>query len=240
MNVTLKILRRERDVKESFWQCFRYVPKTDNDTVATALTELNKRENLTDADGNPARSVEWECSCLQKKCGACAMVIDGRPRLACDAPLREFVKAGRVRVEPLRKFPVVADLVVDRSVMFENLKTLRLWFEAEARISEAAEELAYDASRCLQCGCCLEICPNFYAGGSFFGMATVPITTRLLTEMTPKEYRVLAKLYAAHTFAGCGKSLACKDICPKKIDTEKLMVNANALALWKRKKENRT
>ena len=57
MNYTLKILRRERDGKESFWQCFLYIPKTDNDTVATALTELNKRENLTDADGNPTRSV---------------------------------------------------------------------------------------------------------------------------------------------------------------------------------------
>ena len=52
-------------------------------------------------------------------------------------------------------------------------------------------------------------------------------------ESTAKE---IAKLYARHTFAGCGKSLACKDICPKGIDTEKLLVNANAMAAWKRRK----
>ena len=239
MSYTISVLRRDRGAKDSYWQSFSYSPLSENDTVATALSRLNEREPLTDETGAAARKIEWECSCLQKKCGACAMVIGGRPQLACDARLSAF-QSGLVKIQPLRKFPVVCDLVVDRSILFENLKTLQLWLRSDAELSGRDQELAYEASECIQCGCCLEICPNFYAGGSFFGMATVPITTRLLTEMTPKEYRVLAKLYAAHTFAGCGKSLACKDICPKKIDTEKLMVNANALALWKRKKEDRT
>ena len=234
MNYTLKILRRERDGKESFWQCFLYIPKTDNDTVATALTELNKRENLTDADGNPTRSVEWECSCLQKKCGACAMVISGRPCLACDAKLTDLKK--EITVEPLRKFPVVCDLVVDRSILYENLKTLKLWLKEDAVLPDRYRDLAYEASECIQCGCCLEVCPNFYPDGKFFGMATVPVTTRLLSEMSVSEAKEIARLYSKHTFAGCGKSLACMDVCPKKIDTENLLVNSNAMAIWKRRK----
>ena len=238
MNYTISVLRRERNAQDSFWQSFSYSPMTENDTVATALSRLNTAEPLRDERGEEARKIEWECSCLQKKCGACAMVINGRPRLACEARLEEL-KSDVIRVEPLRKFPVVCDLVVDRSILFENLKTLRLWLDSDARLADRDRELAYEASECIQCGCCLEICPNFYPGGKFFGMATVPITTRLLTEMEPGEYRQLARLYGAHTFEGCVKSLACMDICPKKIDTEKLMVNANVLAIWKRKRRVR-
>ena len=232
MKYILDILRRERG-GESFCQRFEYETENESDTVATAPTKLNEKDDLVSADGSPARRIEWECSCLQKKCGACAMVICGRPRLACGAVLSEFT--GEITLEPLRKFPVVCDLVVDRSVLFENLKTLRLWLGSNAEFSEKYGELAFEASECIQCGCCLEICPNFCAGGKFFGMATVPITTRLLSQMTPKEYKEIARLYARHTFAGCGKSLACRDVCPKGIDTERLLVNANAMAIWKRK-----
>jgi len=120
-----------------------------------------------------------------------------------------------------------------------NLKTLGVWLSAAPTLTDGDWELAYESSGCLQCGCCLEVCPNFYADGPFFGMATVPLTARLLTELSPAEYRAFARQYAKHTFAGCGKSLACKDVCPRHIDTENLLVNANALAIWKRKKRNR-
>ncbi|MBQ3379975.1 MAG: 4Fe-4S dicluster domain-containing protein [Clostridia bacterium] len=235
MKVTLSVLRRENGNTESYWQDFKFETKSETDTVASALRALNERENLTDINKNPARQIEWECSCLQKKCGACAMVICGRPRLACDTRISEF-KDRVITVEPLKKFPVICDLIVDRRILFENLKTLRLWLNQDAQLGDRYRELAYEASECIQCGCCLEICPNFYINGRFFGMASVPITTRLLTEMTSSEAREIAKLYRQHTFEGCGKSLACKDVCPKKIDTEKLMVNANAFAIWKRKR----
>lgn len=237
MKYRISIERRERGSAGSYTQDFEYEAKTGADTIASVLSELNTREHLTDIHGEPARKIEWESSCLQKKCGACAMVIGGRPRLACDARLSECAADGTVTVGPLRKFPVLCDLMVDRSILFENLKTLRLWLRNDAGLSDRYRDLAYDASECLQCGCCLEICPNFYAGGTFFGMATVPVTTRLLTEMSPSEYREIAGLYSRHTFEGCGKSLACRDVCPKKIDTEHLLVNANALAIWKRKRK---
>lgn len=238
MDMILNILRRDPGAEESYWQRFRVETQTDNDTVASALTALNAREDLRDAEGRSARSIQWESSCLQKKCGACAMVINGRPRLACEACLAEF-PGGTVTVEPLRKFPVVCDLMVDRSILFENLKTLGLWLREDSDLPEEMHDLAYEGSECIQCGCCLEICPNFYAGGEFFGMSTVPVTMRMLSEMSRSGAREIASEYSKHTFAGCGKSLACKDICPKGIDTERLLVNANAIAVWKRKKKAR-
>lgn len=231
----LSILRRDRGGSGSYRQEFSYEARSDSDTVATALTAINDREPLTDASGAAARPIEWECSCLQKKCGACAMVVNGRPCLACDARLADQ-RAAIISVEPLRKFPVVCDLVVDRSILFENLKTMRLWLREDAALADGDEELAYQASECIQCGCCLEVCPNFYGGGDFFGMAAVPVAARLLAEADRSAARELAAAYVRHGFEGCGKSMACRDVCPKKIDTEQLMVNANVLALWKRKR----
>jgi len=238
MIYTISVLRYRKGDEKSHWQNFSYESKSSNDTVATALLELNMRAELKDIEGNPAERIEWECSCLQKKCGACAMVVNGRPRLACDSVL-ESLKTDIIKLMPLKKFPVVRDLMVDRSIMYENLKLLKIWLNEDAELSEYYRDLQYDASECLQCGCCLEVCPNFYAEGRFFGMAAVPLTTRVLTQTDKENFKKLTKLYNKHVFEGCGKSLACKDICPKKIDTEQLLVNANALAVWKRKKDKK-
>ena len=236
MRYILTILRREKGSDETYLQSFEYEAMSSGDTVATALTEINAREHLADIEGKPARRIEWESSCLQKKCGACAMVINGYPRLACDALLSDL-KTAEIRVEPLRKFPCVCDLVTDRSIMQRNLMTLNAWLTSDSELSDRYRDLAYEGSECVQCGCCLEVCPNFYAGGNFYGMAVTPLTTRILMEQDREDYRKLAKEYSKHMYDGCGKSLACKDVCPRHIDTEKLMVNSNALAVWKRKKK---
>ena len=233
MTYKLRVLRRESGEKEGRWETYLYEPVSPLDTVATALTALNEKPLVNEA-GRPAPPIAWDCGCLQQKCGACAMVIDGRPRLACSARLSES-KTGTVSVEPLRKFPVVRDLIADRGVIFENLKAMRLWLTGEARLSERDLPAAYEASQCIRCGLCLEVCPNFYAGGSFFGMAAVPAAARLLTEQSVKDAREIARRYQKHVFAGCGKSLACKNVCPRGIDTEKLLVRSTAAAVWKRK-----
>ncbi len=233
MRYRIEIFRKDRDNEKGYCQSFWYETESEAETVASALTALNEQSALSDTDGNTARKIEWDCSCLQKKCGACAMVINGVPRLACQAKLSEFPK-GLIKLAPLSKFPVVCDLVVDRSIMFENLKTMKLWLTEDAVQTDKSQQLSFESSECIQCGCCLEICPNFYSGGKFYGMSAVPVTMRLLSESDKKASKEIIKQYAKHTFAGCGKSLACRNVCPKKIDTENLLVNANAIAIWKR------
>ena len=232
----LHILRRERGKETSYWQDFEYEACSPGDTIATALRHINSREDIRDIAGNKAGPVVWESSCNQQKCGACAMVINGIPALACAWKLSDQRK-DTIKVEPLRKFPVIEDLMTDRSILRENLKTLRIWLESDAKLSERDTDMAFEASECIQCGCCLEVCPNFCCGGTFMGMNGVALFNRILTETDRADYEKAAKQYQKHIFEGCGKSLACRDICPKKIDTEKMMVNANALAVWKRRKK---
>ena len=219
----LEILRRNNGGDPPRLEAFNYTPALASETVATALTRLN--ETLPDP-------IRWDCGCLQKKCGACAMVVQGRPVLACGVRLSDCREP--VRIEPLRKFPVVADLIVDRGILFENLRELRTWLPAAAVLDDRAAELAFEASRCLQCGCCLDVCPNFAAGGTFPGMASAVPVSRLLVELPPAELEALSEAYRQRIYEGCGKSLACRNVCPAGIKVEALLVNSNAVAVWKR------
>ncbi|MCR5691067.1 MAG: succinate dehydrogenase [Eubacterium sp.] len=234
INLIIKICRRNSPEDEAYWQEIPFSSQDPTVTVASALIQMNGNPDLVDVRGQKVGRIAWECSCLQKKCGACAMVINGQPGLACDSFLRNYQKKGQVVLEPLKKFPLVRDLLVDRSILYENLRTLRLWLQEEVRVADKDNEVTYQASRCLQCGCCLEVCPNFAPGGDFYGAPGFVVSSRLLPNLSGPELDRLKKDYLDHEYAGCGKSLACAKICPAGIPTEELLVNSNAIALSKR------
>jgi succinate dehydrogenase / fumarate reductase iron-sulfur subunit len=235
MNYQIRIKRQKGQNQQSYWQTFTYHANSgEKETIATVLTAVANRQIDRDNDGNILEPIGWECSCLQKKCGSCAMVIDGRPGLACDFFLQMHKGKKPIVLEPLHKFPVVRDLIVDRSVMRENLKKLQAWMETEASASdERRGELMYDASRCLQCGCCLEVCPNFCAGETFFGAAGAVPVSRIIYASAKDDRTNSKRNYKEHFYQGCGKSLACMDICPAGIKMDRMLSNTNALAIWR-------
>ena len=115
----IRIRRQESQKSDSYWQEFEF-DGSKNSSVATVLKELNSRTPLKDNSGNIVTPISWECSCMVRKCGACAMLINERPRLACSTFLH-MLKGSTITLEPLSKFPLVRDLIVDRSNLFENL-----------------------------------------------------------------------------------------------------------------------
>ena len=229
MELLFKILRKKAEEEKQYWQTFFYTGLEENDTVATALRKINEDTDVRDEKGNPVEKIIWESSCLQKKCGACAMRINGKPRLACDSQLIELGDV--IRLEPLRKFPLVADLMVDRQTMFDNLRGMKAWLNREVSLDEKVNEIAYDASCCLQCGCCLEVCPNFAVNGKFSGTAAMVPFNRLLSELPKRKKEELYGIYTGRIYEGCGKSLACRDVCPAGIDVEKMLINSNGIAV---------
>lgn len=217
MKKLLHIKRQESPDSESYYEDFIYEYSDITATVATALGTL---------------PVEWEHSCLQKKCGACAMVINGRPCLACDTKL-EDLKGENITIEPLNKFPVIRDLYVDRQSMMDKLKELSVWLDGKAQKKE--EDRVYNASKCIMCGLCLEVCPNFYVGGDFGGMSAMAPMSRVIATADEKQKMKLYADYQKGIYEGCGKSLACRNICPAGVDIENLMVRNNASRLWNRR-----
>lgn len=234
MTYVIRIRRRESREAQPFWQEFVY-DGDENASVAAVLLELNERSPLKDRQGKEAGPIAWECSCMVRKCGACAMRINGLPRLACSVFLKDM-KAAEVTLEPLSKFPVIRDLVVDRTVIFESLKNLQFWLAGDAYMTDSAHEIRYQSARCLMCGCCLEVCPNFSAPGNFTG-AIAPVNAyRLLNEETDEEQKErVAAVYRKLYYEGCGQSLSCHDICPAGIPVEELAVRSNAAAVWRKK-----
>ncbi|WP_418403743.1 4Fe-4S dicluster domain-containing protein, partial [Blautia sp.] len=123
----------------------------------------------------------------------------------------------------------------DRSILFENLKKLNLWLESEAYMNPWTHEPRYQSARCLMCGCCLEVCPNFSANGTFAGAVAAVNAFRILNEEQEISHRnEVSTQYKENYFEGCGKSLACHNICPIGLPVEELIVRSNSVAIWGR------
>jgi succinate dehydrogenase / fumarate reductase iron-sulfur subunit len=235
MEFVIKIKRQESCDKAAYWQSF-VIEDDGLMSVANVLEALNNRTPLLDAKGNQTSPVAWECGCLQRKCGACAMLINGKPTLACLFFLSALKKRDKtVTLEPLSKFPLISDLIVDRSGIFENLKKAKLWLDSEAHLSAWSHEMQYQSARCLMCGCCLEVCPNFTVDSDFSGAVTAVNAYRVLDQSQYGEHRKeIVEQYKRQYWNGCGKSLSCHNVCPIDLPVEDLLVKSNAAAVWGR------
>ena len=210
----VKIKRQALPDSAPYWQSFVYNGPT-HITVAALLDALNYTDDLFDAEGKSATRIRWECSCMQAVCGGCAMVINGTPALACET----FADGAEVlTLEPLSKFPVVADLIVDRSIIYENLIAARAYLEGAAVTDARAAKQQYSVAKCLKCGLCLEVCPNYRPGGEFFG-AVLANESYLIAAQSAEKKPAVVKAYKKHFGAGCSKVLSCRTVCPAGIET---------------------
>lgn len=212
----VRIKRQLSSDSEAYWQSFKY-EGAGHVTVSAVLDTLNYTDDLFDIDGKPAERIRWECSCMQAVCGGCAMVINGVPALAC-ATFVDEVKGEELVLEPLSKFPVVADLIVDRNVIYENLISAKAYLDSIAKNDARQYNQQYSVAKCLKCGLCLEVCPNYRPGGEFFGAVLANESYLIASQSTNKKSHVI-KEYKTHFGAGCSKALSCQSVCPMKIET---------------------
>ena len=221
MRIEMTVKRQNAPDSEPHLQTFFY-DGDGNLTVADWLTEINQTEAKSDR-------IAWECACMEKKCGACAMRINGVPCLACSVFLKDAAKQGKILLEPLSKFPLVKDLVVDRSSMFEILHKMKVWTQEKEQSDKGQDyDLQYKAGQCLQCGCCLEVCPNFLVGGGFGGAAAMTESYKAIEQNEKDDHRAeMITAYRKHFFSDCGQSLSCLEICPMKLPLDEIQARAN-------------
>lgn len=210
-------VKRQDDANSApYWQSFS-LETGKNETVAQVLEKLNYTDDLFDICGNHARRIRWECSCMQKVCGACAMVINGVPALACNTFLRDL-KGEELVLEPLSKFPTISDLIVDRSIIMDNLKKAEMYVGEFGKADPKHYEDLYQIAKCLKCGLCLEVCPNYVKGENFFG-ALFANDSYFMFENSADRKTEIKKSFGEHFAKGCSKSLSCSDICPMNLPT---------------------
>ncbi|WP_405283909.1 2Fe-2S iron-sulfur cluster-binding protein [Methanobrevibacter sp.] len=134
--------------------------------------------------------IEYSCSCLQGICGACAMVINSEPKLACKTFLNEermVIEDNQITIEPLSKFPLIKDLKVDRSILFDAMTECELWLENDSEYNPKDLDFEYEMSLCLMCGCCTEVCPN-YKLGDFVGAPAAVSASKLVNQESDEEH----------------------------------------------------
>lgn len=230
--VLIKVRRQDRPGAEPRWEAFR-VPYGEGANVISVLQWI--AAHPVTVDGVQTTPVAWESGCLEEVCGACTMVVNGRARQSCSALIANIIQPdGSVTLEPMSKFPVVRDLAVDRSRMFENLKRVKAWVPIDGTWAlgrgplESPEraDLRYKLSTCMTCGCCLEACPQFHQEAdeskwdeSFQG-AQVWSQVRLFN-MQPVAATLggerLDAIMGEGGVADCGNAQNCVKVCPKEI-----------------------
>lgn len=220
--IIIRIKRQESPQAKNYWEEYRiaYRPYLN---VISCLQEL--RKNLKTFDGRPTTPVAWESSCLEEICGICTMVINGRPRQACSALVDQLNQP--VTIEPMTKFPLVRDLIVDRSSLFENLKRVKAWMPLSGtedqgpgpKILPKDQQINYALSRCFSCGACLEVCPQVNEKNNFVGAMVVSQARLFNRHPLGKEIKLerLKALIGEGGIEDCGNAQNCLEICPKDI-----------------------
>ena len=220
--VKMKILRQDTEGGATRWEDFE-VPYRPGMNVISALMAI--RENPITVDGKNTTPVTWDMNCLEEVCGACSMVINGRPRQSCSTLIDQLEQP--ITLEPMKTFPVVRDLQVDRSRMFNALKKVKAWVPIDGsydlgegpRMPERKRQWAYELSKCMTCGVCMEACPNVSEKASFIGPAPLSQVRLFNTHPTGalnKDER-LAEIMGDGGLANCGNSQNCVAACPKGI-----------------------
>ena len=164
----VRILRQDGPGKPSHWETFR-VPYEPNLNITSVLQKIAALGAT--ASGQQASPVAYQANCLEEVCGACTMVVNGRVRQACSALVDRLLEENPdgIELQPMTKFPVLRDLVVDRERMFQALERVGAWVGVDdyydrgagPKESQAQQESRYPLSECMTCGCCVEACPQY-------------------------------------------------------------------------------
>ncbi len=170
-------------------------------------------------------SFRW--SCRMGVCGSCGMTVNGEPKLTCATFLADYVP-GPVRVEPLRNFPVIRDVVVDIGDFMQKLNAVKPWIirddekplsDGEYRQTPEQLDQYKQFSMCINCMLCYAACPVYGLDHEFLGPAAIALAQRYNLDSRDKGARERHQVLSRHagiwscTFVG-----ECTKVCPKNVD----------------------
>jgi fumarate reductase iron-sulfur subunit len=220
----------ETDTGRITVQVTRYRPE-DGDTEPTVQDyEIPLRKDWAILDGlnhikdhiDGTLSYRW--SCRMGICGSCGMLVNGEPKLTCEAFLSDYAP-GPVRVEPLANFPLIRDLVVEIGDFMRKLPQVKPWIiedtEPEREHLQTPAQVAeyQQYSMCINCMLCYSACPVVGLDEHFLGPAAIALAQRY--NLDSRDQGVLDRLEVLSTdngIWGCTLVGECTTACPKGVD----------------------
>lgn len=235
MKLTLRIWRQLSQEAAGRFESYDAPGVSPDMSFLEMLDVVNER-----LERSGAAPVAFDHDCREGICGACSMMIDGIPHgptrgtTTCQLHMRHFQDGATITIEPFRArgFPVLRDLVVDRSALDRIIQAGGYIGVATGNAPEAnaipiakpAVDRAMDAAQCIGCGACVAACPN--ASAMLFTAAKISHLA-LLPQGQPERYRrVLAMVdrMDMEGFGGCTNFGECQEACPKDISVANIAV----------------
>ncbi len=193
--------------------------QTHGMTLFIALSEIRERLDP---------SLQFDFVCRAGICGSCAMMVNGRPTLACRTLTRDV--GPDITLAPLPVFELIGDLSVNTGKWMRGMsERLEAWLHEKrqdvdlSRIEEPMDpdlaEKLNELDRCVECGCCVAACGTARMRADFVGAVGLAKIGRF--RLDPRDRRTDAEYYElvgddAGVF-GCMSLLACHDVCPKNL-----------------------
>ena len=228
MNFELQVWRQKGPEQEGRFETYS-VQDMDPDMSFLEMLDVANIQ-LADQGIDP---IEFDYDCREGICGSCSLVIDGHPHgrleraTTCQTYMRHFEDGQRIVIEPWRAaaFPVIKDLVVDRSALdriiaaggYVSLKSGSAPDANALPIPKEDAEIAFDAAQCIGCGACVAVCPNssamLFVGAKASHLARLP-------QGAPERLKRAVNMIEAHDeegFGSCGNHSRCEAVCPKGI-----------------------
>jgi succinate dehydrogenase / fumarate reductase, iron-sulfur subunit len=234
MNLTLKIWRQKDNMSRGRIETYHVTDISEHMSFLEMLDVLN--EQLITQEKEP---IAFDHDCREGICGSCSMHINGEPHgpdrgvTTCQLHMRKFKSGDTIYIEPFRAtaFPVIKDLVVDRSAFdriiqaggFVSVNTSGNSQDANAiPIPKADADKAFDAATCIGCGACVASCKN--ASAMLFVAAKVSQFSLLPQGQIEAKERVLHMVQQMDEegFGNCTNTGACEVECPKGISLENI------------------
>jgi succinate dehydrogenase / fumarate reductase, iron-sulfur subunit len=233
MSYTLKLKIWRQADKNAQGSFFNFVAK-DISPDMSFLEMLDVVNEQLIKDG--LTPIAFESDCREGICGACSLVINGIPHgpqkatTTCQLHMRSFKDGDEITIEPFRakSFPVVQDLVVDRSA-FDRIIQAGGFISANTGgapdgntipIGKKIAEAAFDAAACIGCGACVAACKNasamLFVGAKVAHLAYLP---QGAPERAQRAYDMVLTM-DQEQFGSCTNTLECEAVCPKSISTE--------------------
>ena len=172
-------------------------------------------------------TLSYRWSCRMGICGSCGMTVNGEPRLTCATFLSQY-GGGPVRVEPLRNFPVIRDLIVDIGDFMKKLVSVKPWIvraeekplsEGEYRQTPQEMDEYKQYSMCINCMLCYAACPIYGLDPKFIGPAAIALAQRYNLDGRDQGADERLEILSQHEgIWGCTFVGECTEVCPKHVD----------------------
>jgi len=215
------------------FEIFRYNPEDPNSEPHTDHFEIDETAFMTLYIAlNQIRErfdpgLQFDFACRSAICGSCAMMVNGRPALACRTLTSDL--PDKIHLYPLPVFKLIGDLSVDTGTWFRAMvERTEAWiheqlpFDPEATEERMSDEIAaaiYENDRCIECGCCVAACGAANIDSEFLAGAGLNRIARFM--MDPRDQRTDGDWF--EVLAGdkgvfaCIGMMACEDVCPKEL-----------------------